>query len=69
MPEPDLLTVTQAASLLGVTGRRVRALIAAGHLPATRYGLVWLIRRQDVATHRPRPPGRKPRSSPHARSS
>ena len=36
-------SVEQAAELLGVSGRQVRALIASGHLPAQRLGSVWLL--------------------------
>jgi len=40
---PALLTTTEAASRLGITPRRVRALIAAGRLDAERIGRDWLI--------------------------
>ena len=48
MPEPDYLTVTQAASLRRCSGRWITDLIAAGRLPATRIGNMWLIRREDL---------------------
>lgn len=54
----DLITVDQAAIELGVTGRRVRALIAAGRLAATKFGAGWLIQRRDLAAVRERRPGR-----------
>jgi len=38
-----LLTTTQAADHLNVSPRRVRALIAAGRLPAVKIGRDWMI--------------------------
>lgn len=46
MPQP--ITVTEAATRLGVTPRRVQALIAAGKLPATRFGSAWQIDPRDL---------------------
>ena len=40
---PNLISTQQAADLLGITSRRVRALIASGKLPAQRVGRDWLI--------------------------
>lgn len=54
----DLLTVEQAAGELGVTSRRVRALIKDERLPAQKVGRDWLIRRQDLDKVRDRKPGR-----------
>ena len=56
----DYLTVTEAAKELGVTGRRVRALIADGRLKAQKAGAsnLWLIRRRDLDAVRSRKPGR-----------
>ena len=63
----DVLSVEEVAHLLGLTARRVRALIAAERLPATRIGLrAWAIARSDAATFRavPRSPGRPRLRSP-----
>ena len=52
------LTTQQAAERLGITTRRVRALITSGQLPATRHGRDWDIRPVDLALVRERKPGR-----------
>ena len=54
------LTTTDAARRLGVSQRRVQALIGAGRLPAERYGRDWLIRVDALAAVRDRKPGRPP---------
>jgi excisionase family DNA binding protein len=54
----DYLTVQQAADLLGVTPRRVQAMVAAGRLPAVRFGRAFAIRRADLALVVERRPGR-----------
>jgi excisionase family DNA binding protein len=59
---PALLTTTEAASRLGITPRRVRALIAAGRLAATRIGRDWLVADDALASIATRKPGR-PRSA------
>jgi excisionase family DNA binding protein len=59
----ELLTVEQAADELGVTTRRVRALIAAERLPARKIGRDWLVQRSDLEPVRQRKPGR-PRKEP-----
>jgi excisionase family DNA binding protein len=43
-----LISTTEAARLLGVTPRRVQALIAAGRLPCVRVGRTFVIRPEDV---------------------
>lgn len=43
-----MLTVTEAAGQLGVSASRVRALIKAGMLPATKHGRAWMLREEDV---------------------
>lgn len=43
-----LLTTAEAAAALGVTPRRVQAMIADGLLPATRFGHSWLIKQSDL---------------------
>jgi excisionase family DNA binding protein len=54
------ITVEEAAVRLGVTGGRVRAMIAAGRLPATKFGPVYQIREVDLAIVADRKPGRPP---------
>lgn len=43
-----MLTTTQAASILGVSPRRVLALIEAGRLPAQKVGRDWIIQEADL---------------------
>lgn len=50
----DYLTTRQAAEKLGISDRRVRELIAAGTLPATRFGERHLIRPADLSRARKR---------------
>lgn len=44
----DTLSVPQAAELLHIHPRRVRALARAGALPAARIGRKWLFRREEL---------------------
>lgn len=53
-----MLTTNQAAARLGISPRRVRALITSGRLPATRVGRDWLIHPADLARVQNRRPGR-----------
>lgn len=43
-----VLTLPQAAALLGVTREGVWKMVKTGRLPATRVGHVWLVSRFDV---------------------
>lgn len=52
------LTTPQAAEQLGISTRRVRALIAAGRVPAERLGRDWIIAEPDLDAVRDRKPGR-----------
>jgi excisionase family DNA binding protein len=54
----DYLTTDQAGKILGVTVRRVRALIEAGRLPASKFGKVWMINKKDLKKVAIRKPGR-----------
>jgi excisionase family DNA binding protein len=56
----DILSVVQAAAELGITRRRVNALIAAGRLPAAKVGKYYVVRRADLAKVKDRRPGRPP---------
>ena len=55
---PDDLTTKQAAKILNVTPRRVRALINAGRLPAEKHGRDWAIKPKDLELVKVRKPGR-----------
>jgi excisionase family DNA binding protein len=62
MSKPDILTTKQAAQELGLTERRIRALIGAGRLKADRFGQrSHAIRRSDLDAVRVRKPGRPQR--------
>ncbi|MHA7191092.1 helix-turn-helix domain-containing protein [Arthrobacter sp. MDT2-16] len=52
------ISVADASRRLGVTGARVRQLIAAGDLPATRVGRAWVLNAVDVERYSPRRQGR-----------
>lgn len=56
------LTTAQAAQRLGISPRRIRALIAAGRLPARPHGRDWSIREADLALVSDRRPGRPKRA-------
>lgn len=51
------ITSKVAAARLGVSPRRVRALIKDGRLPAQRIGRDWLIEEGDLERVRERPTG------------
>ena len=53
-----LVTVTEAALELGISARRVRAIIQAGRLPAQMMGRTWVIKEKDLEKVRDRKPGR-----------
>jgi excisionase family DNA binding protein len=57
------LTTEEAALALGITPSRVRQMIRAGQLPATRFGKAHLIYEKDLALVQERPVGR-PASKP-----
>jgi excisionase family DNA binding protein len=54
------LTTDQAGEILGVSGRRVRALIKVGRLPAQKFGKAWIISKKDLEKVAVRNPGRPP---------
>lgn len=56
----DYLTTAQVAASLGVSPRRVRALVSSGRLPAHLVGGVLLVNPKDVARVADRPNGRPP---------
>jgi len=52
------LTTQQAAAELGITARRVQAMINAGRLKAEKRGRDWFIKPADLERVRHRQPGR-----------
>jgi len=48
MSSMEFLTTLEVADKLGVTRRRVLALIEAGRLPATKFGRDYMIREKDL---------------------
>jgi excisionase family DNA binding protein len=65
---PAFLTTQQVAAALGVTQRRVLALIQAGRLEASRLGRDWLIPAHALEAVRERKPGRPRQSRPESAS-
>ena len=53
-----LLTTKEVAQRLGVSIRRVQAMITAGRLPATRLGRDYLVNEKDLKIVEIRKPGR-----------
>lgn len=53
-----LLTTDEVATMLGISRRRVEALIEAKRLPADKISRDWLIRSEDVEFVKERRPGR-----------
>lgn len=60
----ELLTTEEAASRLGVTAGRVRAMIAAGRLPAQKFGFVHMIKATDLKSVEDRKVGRPSQKKP-----
>ena len=54
----DFLTTKQAAVKLGITPRRVQALIEAGKLPAQKFGRDYMIKEKDLKLVEDRKVGR-----------
>lgn len=58
-----MLTTEEAAAVLGVTSSRVRQMVRAGTLPASRFGKAHLIQRGDLRLVENRPTvGRPPKA-------
>ena len=53
-----VISTTEAAKRLGVNASRVRALIDAKRLKATKFGNVWMIDPKDLDAVKIRKPGR-----------
>lgn len=56
------ITTEEAAERLGVTATRVRAMIAAGQLPAEKFGPVYMIQEEDLRLVENRKTGRPPKA-------
>lgn len=56
--QPRLLDTSQVAAILGISRRRVEALIVDGRLSAEKVGRDWLIRPEDLDRVKVRRPGR-----------
>jgi len=54
----DLITTKEAAENLGITMRRVTALITSGRLPSMQVGREHLIKKEDLELVRERKAGR-----------
>jgi excisionase family DNA binding protein len=61
---PDLISTQEAADRLGISPRRVQALIQAGRLAAFKVGRSYIIREADLEAVRDRPPGRPRHAGP-----
>lgn len=59
----DVISTTEAAEILGVTTRRVLALIESGRLPAIRMRRFYVLRREDLALVADRKTGRPPKTA------
>src|SRR5689334_17427510 len=58
-PNPtDLLSVAQAAAIIGLDESQVRRYCRAGRLPADQISGAWVIRRADAEAFKPEPRGR-----------
>ena len=56
-----LLTTKDVAEKLGVSVRRVQAMITDGNLPATKLGRDYVIKESDLKFVKDRKPGRPPK--------
>lgn len=54
----DLISSKEAAEKLGLSIRRVQALITEGRLPAQKIGNSYIVREKDLELVRERTPGR-----------
>jgi excisionase family DNA binding protein len=63
MTKENLLTTPQVAERLGVTVRRVQALIKEGRLPSQQFGRDHLIKERDLKLVENRKPGRPPKQA------
>lgn len=57
------LTVTDTATRLGISSRRVLALISSGRLPAEKLGPIYTVKESDLKLVEDRKPGRPPKQA------
>jgi excisionase family DNA binding protein len=62
MVKDGMLTTPEVAQKLGVSTRRVLALIKSGRLPSEQYGRDHLIKESDLKLVEDRKPGRPPKA-------
>ena len=58
----DLISSKEAAEKLGVSLRRVQALITSGKLPAQKIGNSYVVNEKDLQLVKKRTPGRPPKT-------
>jgi excisionase family DNA binding protein len=63
----DYISTQDAAHRLGISPRRVLALITQGRLPAAKLGRDWMIDPKDLEKVRDRPTGRPPKKKAPAK--
>jgi excisionase family DNA binding protein len=63
MAKETMLTTPEVAERLGVTVRRVQALIKDGRLPSQQFGRDHLIKESDLKLVENRKPGRPPKQA------
>jgi excisionase family DNA binding protein len=66
MAEEKLLTTPEVAERLGISTRRVLALIKDGRLPSQQFGRDHLIKESDLKLVEDRKPGRPPKQATQA---
>jgi excisionase family DNA binding protein len=59
----SLLTTKQVAERLGVTTKRIQAMIRDGRLPAEKFGRDYVIKESDLKLVEDRKPGRPPKQA------
>lgn len=64
MTTERMLTTPEVAERLGVSTRRVLALIQAGRLPSQQFGRDHVIKESDLKLVENRQPGRPPKAKP-----
>jgi excisionase family DNA binding protein len=57
------ISTKQVAQRLGVSVRRIQAMITAGRLPAEKFAGVWMIKEKDLGKVGDRRPGRPSKRS------
>lgn len=62
MENDKLLSVKEAAAILGVNHQRVQALISQGRLPAQKIGNSYVIKESDLELVKERKTGRPPKA-------